>query len=73
MIKVYFAFRAQFIKSIETELKIIPRKNELMTFDELKDIHGNFVYDAFKVKELQYNFDAENKIESLQITLKKLK
>jgi hypothetical protein len=72
MIKVYFVFRAQFIKEIETELKIIPRKNELITFDKLKDIYDEFVYDAFKVKKLQYNFDAENQIESLQITLKKL-
>ena len=53
MIKVYFVFRAQFIKEIETELKIIPRKNELITFDKLKDIYDEPVYDAFKVKELQ--------------------
>ncbi len=72
MIKVFFEFRNQFIKEIETELKIIPRKNELITFDELKDVYGEFVYDAFKVKELQYNFDAENKIDCLHITLKKL-
>ncbi len=36
MIKVYFVFRNQPIKSIETELNIIPRKNDIITFDELK-------------------------------------
>ena len=73
MIKVYFVFRNQPIKSIETELNIIPRKNDIITFDDLKYDFDEYCYYAFKVKELQYNFDTQNQIESFQITLKKLK
>lgn len=73
MIKVFFVFRNEPIADIETHLKFIPNKNDVISFDELKFDFGEYCYDVFKVKTFQYNIDSDHQIESVQITLKKIK
>ncbi len=66
---VIFYFIGDQINPIETELNLIPNKKDIISFDDLKFDFGEYCYDVFKVKEVQWNFDINNKLDRFFILL----
>ncbi len=66
---VIFYFIGEQINPIETELNVIPNKKDIISFDDLKFEYGEYCYDVFKVKEIQWNFGINNKLDRVFILL----
>ncbi len=66
---VIFYFIGEQINPIETELNVIPNKKDIISFDNLKNQYGEFCYDNFKVKEIRWIFDINNKLDRFFISL----
>jgi hypothetical protein len=68
--KVDFEFCNRNIKYFEFEISTVPKKGQLISFDNLKSDYGLPVDNYFKVKEVNITYNLKTMSENITITLK---
>lgn len=71
--KVDFEFCNLSIKYFEFEISTVPKKGQLISFEKLKNDHGEPVYNDFKVKKVNFSYNLKTMSETITITLKAIK
>ena len=68
--KVYFEFCNRDIKPFEIEISALPKKGQLIHFNNIYDDYSEPVYCRFKVKKVELHYDLETIKEKIVIPLK---
>lgn len=71
--KVDFEFCNRSIKYFEFEIIKVPKKGQLISFENLKDDYGEPVYNHFKVKKVNFSYNLKTMSETITVTLKAIK